>query len=255
MDLGLEGRRVLVTGAGQGVGRGIAVAFGGEGATVVVNDLRPERAEAVVAEVTDAGGTAVAAPFDVTDHDEVTAAVAALGRVDVLVNNAGNAGTEGFPVARFDQTGPSDWEPFLRINLHGVLHCTRAVVPGMVEAGWGRLLTIVSDAGRQGESGLAVYGAAKAGAAGLTRGLAVELGRHGITANNIALGTMRTPMSEALWANPDDPQAKAILRKYAIRRPGEPDDAAAAALFLASTHASWITGQTCPVNGGSSVAL
>ena len=141
------------------------------------------------------------------------------------------------------------------MNLYGALHCARAVLPGMIANGWGRLITIVSDAGRTGDAHLAVYSAAKAGAAGLTRALARENGRHGVTANNIALGTMRTPQTEPLWADPDSSQAKAILRNYIVRRPGLPDEVAPLAVFLASPYGAWITGQTYPVNGGFSLAL
>ncbi|OBF12926.1 SDR family oxidoreductase [Mycobacterium sp. ACS4331] len=253
----LHGRRVLITGSGQGVGRGLAHAFGAAGADVLVNDLRTERAEEVVEEIRDAGGTALAVPFDVTDYESVTSAVDQAGSVDILVNNAGNAGTDGFGTRnRFADTEPADWEAFLRVNLYGVLHCTRAVLPAMVAGGWGRILTIVSDAGRTGDPGGAVYGAAKAGAAGLTRSLALENGRFGVTANNISLGTMRTPMTEPLWADGGaSPQAKAILAGYAIRRPGSPDDLTHLALVLASDHGSWITGQTICVNGGYSMTL
>jgi 3-oxoacyl-[acyl-carrier protein] reductase len=153
------------------------------------------------------------------------------------------------------RSDPADWEPYLRVNLYGAMHGARAVLPGMVERGWGRLITIVSDAGRTGDPNMAAYSAAKAGAAGLTRALAREVGRYGVTANNISLGTMRTPGTEALWADEGNPQAAAILQPYAIRRPGRPDDAAALAVFLAGEHASWITGQTYPVNGGYSFAL
>lgn len=252
----LNGRRVLITGAGQGVGRGLALAFASAGADVLVNDLHADRAEAVVDEIRAAGGSAMAAAFDVTDYESVTSAVARAGAVDILVNNAGNAGAEGFGSRnRFADTDPGDWEPFLRVNLYGVLHCTRAVLPAMVSNSWGRVITIVSDAGRTGDPGGAVYGAAKAGAAGLTRSVALENGRFGITANNISLGTMRTPMTEPLWAQPDSPQAKAILANYAIRRPGSADDITHLALVLASDHGSWITGQTICVNGGYSLAL
>lgn len=253
----LGGRRVLVTGGGQGVGRGLALAFGSAGAEVLVNDLRPERSQTVVDEICAGGGAALSVPFDVTDYNSVTVALADAGAVDVLINNAGNAGAEGFANrGRFADTEPADWEMFLRVNLYGVLHCTRAVLPTMIANEWGRVLTIVSDAGRTGDPGGAVYGAAKAGAAGLTRSVALENGRFGITANNISLGTMRTPLTEPLWAeHGDSPQAKAILQNYAIRRPGSPDDVTSLALVLASDHGSWVTGQTICVNGGYSLAL
>jgi 3-oxoacyl-[acyl-carrier protein] reductase len=256
MRLDLTGQRALVTGAGQGVGRGIALGLAGAGAEVVVNDLDPDRAAGVVAEIEAAGGSAAASIFDVTDYDAVTAAVDASDGVDVLVNNAGNAGADGWGgLAPFVETGPADWEPYLQVNLYGVLHCCRAVLPGMVDREGGRIITIVSDAARAGEANMAAYSAAKAGAAGFTRSLAVEGGRHGITVNNIALGTMRTPLSEPLWAAEDDPRAKALLQRYVVRRPGLPDDVAALTVFLASDHASWITGQTYPLNGGASFGL
>jgi 3-oxoacyl-[acyl-carrier protein] reductase len=256
LQIGLTGRRALITGAGQGVGRGLAHAFATAGAKVIVNDLRAERAEAVVDEIQAAGGEADTAVFDVTDFDAVTKAVAAQDTIDILLNNAGNAGAEGFTGrGRFAESDPSDWEPYLRVNLYGAMYCTRAVLPAMIEHKWGRIVTIVSDAGRTGDANGAAYAASKAGAAGLTRSIAAENGRHGVTANNIALGTMRTPMTEQLWAeHADSPQAKAILQNYAIRRPGNPDDAAALAVLLASDHGSWITGQTIPVNGGFSFA-
>jgi len=257
VELDLSGRRALITGAGQGVGRGLALTFAAAGAEVLVNDVRAERAEAVVHDVRDAGGAAVPITFDVTNFPAVSEAIAAVGRVDVLVNNAGNAGVDGFTERRpFAETDPSEWEPFLRVNLYGVMNCTRAALPGMVERQWGRIVTIVSDAGRTGDPNGAAYAASKAGAAGLTRSIALENGRHGITANNIALGTMRTPLSEPLWADhADSPQAKAVLRNYVIRRPGTPEDVAGLAVLLASEHGTWVTGQTIPVNGGFSFGL
>jgi NAD(P)-dependent dehydrogenase (short-subunit alcohol dehydrogenase family) len=155
----------------------------------------------------------------------------------------------------FVDTDPGDWQPYLRVNLLGVMHCARAVLPAMIEQGRGRIVTIVSDAGRVGEAGMAAYGAAKAGAAGFTRAIAAEVGRHGVTANAVSLGTMRTPMTEALWASDDVERQQTILRRYAIRRPGTPDDVAGLVTFLCSPAASWITGQTYPVNGGSSFSL
>jgi len=256
LNLDLSGRRVLITGAGQGVGRGLALAFATAGAEVLVNDLNAARAEAVVAEVQQLGGAAQPTPFDVTDYAAVTSALSSTHAVDILVNNAGNAGAEGFGTrARFAESDPSDWEPFLRVNLYGVMNCTRAALPAMIENRWGRIITIVSDAGRTGDAHSAAYAASKAGAAGLTRSIALEGGRHGVTANNISLGTMRTEMTEPLWSEPDSAQAKAILQPYAIRRPGTADDVSHLAVILASDHGSWITGQTIPVNGGYSFAL
>ncbi len=257
----LDGRVAVVTGAGQNVGAGIARMLAAQGAAVAVNDIRAERAEEVASAIRGAGGRAVAVGFDVTDYDGVVAGVsevdAELGPVDILVNNAGNAGAEGFASRTpFANTSPAEWDSFLKVNLYGVLHCTRAVLPAMVERTWGRVLTIVSDAGRTGDANGAAYAAAKAGAAGLTRSIALENGRYGITANNIALGTMRTPLTEPLWAEmADSPQAKAILQPYAIRRPGLPEDVTALAVLPSSDHGAWITGQTIPVNGGYSFAL
>ena len=257
MELDVTGRRVLVTGGGQGIGRGIVLGFAAAGAEVVVNDIDAARAGSVVDEVTAVGGRAAAAVFDVTDHAAVRRAVEDFGGVDVLVNNAGNAGVAGFGGrGPFAESEPADWEPFLQVNLYGAMHCARAVLPGMIERGWGRLITIVSDAGRAGDTYMAAYSAAKAGAAGLTRALAREVGRYGVTANNISLGTMRTPLSEGLWSDPDlEQEAKEILRNYVVRRPGTPEDVAPLAVFLASDHASWITGQTYPLNGGFTFAL
>ncbi len=256
MELDLTGRRALVTGAGQGVGLAIAAALASSGATVVVNDLDADRADAAVERLAGTGGDVSVSVFDVTDPAAVDAAVTRSGPVDVLVNNAGNAGEAGFGErGPFAESDPADWEPFLRVNLYGPLHCCRAVLPGMVDAGWGRIITIVSDAGRNGDPGNAAYSAAKAGAAGLTRALARENGRFGITANNISLGTMRTEATDPFWSDPGSDLARQVLRSYAIRRPGDPDEAGALTVFLASDHASWITGQTLPLNGGYSFAL
>src|SRR4051812_13610703 len=165
----LSGKVALVTGAGQGVGAGIARALADQGATVVVNDLLPERAESLAASL---GSDAFALPFDVTDYDEVGAAIADFTHVDILVNNAGNAGAEPVQLAQFRETAPPDWEPTLRVNLYGVLNCCSAVVNGMCDRGWGRIITISSGAGLVGTKlGIAAYGAGKGGAMAFMRQL------------------------------------------------------------------------------------
>ncbi len=250
----LAGRRALVSGAGRGVGAAIASALAAAGATVAVNDISAERAHGQATVIRDGGGSAFALAFDVTDFAQVTDAIAEHGPFEILVNNAGNAGVGSWPgMVPFVQTSPEDWMPFLNVNLYGVMHCVRAALPGMIAAGWGRVVTIISDAGRVGEPNMAAYAAAKAGAAGLTRAVSKEVGRHGVTANIVSLGTMRTPLTEASWAG-DNPPGQAMLRNYAIRRPGLPQDVASLVAYLTSTGASWITGQTIPLNGGYSVA-
>lgn len=260
LDLG--GQVALVTGAGQGAGRAIALALARHNAGgVAVNDFVAERAEAVVEEIRGLGVPAVAAPVDVGDHGAVKAAVAAaadaLGPVTLLVNNAGNAGPGarmGFS-PQFWETGPEEWERFFRTNLTGVMNCCHAALPGMVEQGKGRIVTIISDAGRIGEARLVAYSAAKAGAAGFMRAIARETGRYGITANAISLSTLEPPLEEEELARfLADERTKVQLSRYALRRFGKPDDVASMALFLCSDAAAWITGQTYPVNGGYSFA-
>lgn len=256
--LDMTGRTALVTGAGQGVGRQVALHIAAQGGAVVVNDYHADRANAVAGEITELGGRAVGLRCDVTDLDEVTAMVeqgaAALGTIDVLVNNAGNAGPADNPLAHtppFWETGPKDWEPWIATNFYGVLNSCRAVLPGMVERDYGRIVSVISDAGRTGEPNLAVYGGAKAGAAGFSRGLAKSVGRHGVTVNCVALSTINTPGIAPAIADPE--VARRALRSYVIRRFGVPSDAANAVLFLASDAASWVTGQTYPVNGGYAI--
>jgi NAD(P)-dependent dehydrogenase (short-subunit alcohol dehydrogenase family) len=258
--LDLKGRVGLVTGAGQGVGRRIALHLASSNAgAVAVNDFSRERAEAVAAEVEKLGCKAMAAQCDVTDLRAVAAmferARGGFGAVDILVNNAGNAGPDPRLVSRkpFWEQEATDWQPFLGTNLYGVLNCVRAAAPAMIAKSYGRIVTVISDAGRVGEPNLEIYSGAKAGAAGFMRAIARSLGRYSITANCVALGTTRTPATAA--ATDNEELAKRILRSYTIRRFGEPEDAANMVLFLASDASSWITGQTIPVNGGYSFAM
>jgi 3-oxoacyl-[acyl-carrier protein] reductase len=258
----LTGKRALVTGAGQSIGATIARVLASAGCEVFVNDFDAGRAESVATELVADGGSATAIPFDVTDHDAVSAAVSGIEGVDILVNNAGNGGVDPSgattfgAIAPFVGTTPSDWEPVVAVNLYGVMNCTHAVLPHMTAAHWGRIITISSDAGRTGGARYAAYSGAKAGAAGFCRAIAREVARFDITVNQVSLGTMRTPMTEALWSAPAaEEMRRSILSNYLVRRPGEPDDAAWAVLMLASPRAAWITGQTIAVNGGSSMTL
>lgn len=258
--LQLKGRTAFITGAGQGVGRRIALHLAEHGAgTVVVNDFRLERAEAVAREVEERGARALAVSGDVSDHADVRRQVegvlADIGRIDILVNNAGNAGPNPTDTMTrpFWEQEPEDWNGYLGTNLYGVFNTTRFVVPSMIEHGYGRIVNMISDAGRFGEPNRESYSAAKAGAAGFTRSLAASLGRWAITANCVSLAATRTPRTEKQLS--DEAAAKKLLSHYLIRRTGEPEDAANLVLFLASDAASWMTGQTVPVNGGYSFAL
>ena len=238
--LDLKERTALVTGGGQGVGRQVALYLAQYGAgAVVINDFHADRAEAVASEVAALGAKALPLAFDVSDFEAVGGAFArareALGGVDILVNNAGNAG----PTSRLDdlvpfwESGPDEWRRWLATNLDGVLNCTRHAMPGMIKGGYGRIV--------------------KAGAAGFMRAIAKAGGRFGITANCVALGGTRTPAVTDLI--PDEAAEKKVLSQYLIRRLGEPEDPAGLILFLCSDAASWITGQTYPVNGGYSFAV
>ncbi|WP_420966314.1 SDR family NAD(P)-dependent oxidoreductase [Bradyrhizobium sp. B120] len=259
--LDLNGKVTLITGAGQGVGRQIALHFAAHNAAgIVVNDYFLDRAEQVAREINAAGGKAIAVQADVTDLASVKAMVGkaeqAFGPIDVLINNAGNAGATPDPDARkpFWETGPEVWNSFIGVNLYGVINCASACIPRMIERKGGRIVTIISDAGRAGEAGLEVYSGAKAGAAGFTRAVARSLGRHNITANCVAIAATLTPAIEArLKADPE--RQKKMMEKYVIRRPGLPSDVANMVLFLASDASAWITGQTYPVNGGFTFAL
>ncbi len=242
-----NGRRALVTGAGQGMGAAIAQRLAAADVTVVVNDVRAERAEEVAARLPGA----VPAVADVTDYAAVRKMVDEYGPLDILVNNAGNAGIEGLGVmGPFVETEPDEWERWLRVNLYGVMHVARAVLPGMLERSWGRIVTIISDAGRAGDPRQSVYAAAKAGAAGFSRSLAREVGRRGITVNCVSLGSIshREPV-------PEDERYQRMVRFYPVGRTGKPDDVAPMVAFLCSDDAEWITGQTYPVNGGYTLSL
>jgi len=239
----LSGRVAVVTGAGQNVGAGIARLLAAQGAVVHVNDIVEDRARETVAQITDAGGTASIAPFDVTDYEAVTAAFDGIGTVDILVNNAGNGGAEGMGLVQFRDSEPAGWRGAINVNLFGVLHCSRAVINGMCERGFGRVITISSGAGITGlHIGVSPYAAGKGGAISFMRHLASETARFGVTANSLALGMMQPATAAA---------TDALVKQIPVRRTGTPDDVGAACVYLASDEASWMTGQTLHLDGGS----
>jgi 3-oxoacyl-[acyl-carrier protein] reductase len=246
----LRGRRAVVTGAGRHTGREFAMALAGAGAEVGVNDFVADKAEAVADEIRAAGGAATPMPFDVTDRAAVHEAIAGFAP-DILVNNVG--GTEGMTAAmpNFEDTDPSTWQHLVDVNVFGLFNCVHAAVPAMRERQWGRIVTIISDASRRGERGMAVYAAAKAGAAGFMRAIAAEGGRDGITANCVAFGTIQYAHLPTMTE--DD--HRRYFRNYLVKRPGQPTDPVGLVLLLSSDHSAWITGQVIPVNGGYTHAL
>ncbi len=242
----LTGRLALVTGAGQGVGAGIARQLAAQGATVAVNDLRAERAQGTVDAIGEAGGKALVSAFDVTDLGSVKAAVAALpATVDILVNNAGNGGEHGMSPTQFREMDPSQWDGPIDVNLRGVMNCCHAVINPMCDQGFGRIITIASGAGTVGlRIGVSPYAAGKGGAIGFMRHLAVENARSGVTANSLALGLMgvQGPPSEV---------TRGLAAQIPVGRLGTAEDIAYLCAYLASSEASWMTGQTVHINGGS----
>jgi NAD(P)-dependent dehydrogenase (short-subunit alcohol dehydrogenase family) len=245
----LSGKIALVTGAGQNAGAGIAEAFARQGAAVIVNDVLAERAEETAEAIRKAGGKAVAQAFDVTNLEAVKAGVAAGeaalgGKVDILVNNAGNGGAEGgLKMKPFSEMTPDLWAAPIAVNLYGVMNCTHAVIGGMIEKNWGRLITIASGAGTHGLNiGVSHYGAGKGGAISFMRHLAMENGPFGVTANTVALGLIRQT---------DTPVLNELSKRLPTRRRGNPDDVGALCVYLASPEAAWFTGQTLQLNGGA----
>jgi NAD(P)-dependent dehydrogenase (short-subunit alcohol dehydrogenase family) len=243
----LSGRTALVTGATRDSGAGIARALAAQGAAVAVNGRRPAPAEAVCAEISAAGGTCVAALFDVTDREAVARGVRraeeALGApIDVLVHNVGIA--DDMAVAPFRQLDPSQWRAPLEVNLFGAMNCTHAVLDGMCERGWGRVVQISSGSARVGSPvGLSLYGSAKSAVEGFMRHLSQEVGRFGVTANTLALGVQADAVG--------GPGVEEIVARIPTLRVGRPEDVGAAVVYLVSDEASWMTGQTINLNGGS----
>jgi 3-oxoacyl-[acyl-carrier protein] reductase len=228
----LSGRKALVTGTAQGIGAAIAAALQRNGASVHGVDKDS---------------------VDVTDRGQVDALIQRIGPVDILVNNAGGVvGQVGRPL---EEVLDDDWQAVVDANLKSTFVCTRAVVPGMKAAGYGRIVNISSGAGRSVSlTGIQAYASAKAGQIGFTRQTAHELGPFGITVNSIAPGfVLSNPTSIRQWESYGEEGQSAILGKIATRRLGEPGDIANGVLFFVAEEASWVTGQVISIDGGHSI--
>jgi NAD(P)-dependent dehydrogenase (short-subunit alcohol dehydrogenase family) len=249
MDLELSGKVALVTGATSGVGREIALRLAAEGAAVAVNyRSSDEAAAAIVREIEGRGGRAIACGADVSDRDAVIAMVdrvaGELGRLDILVNNAGLAIRQ-----RFADTTPEDWRRQIDACLYGAIHCVHAARPHLEKSGAGRIVCLIGDSSRVGESGLSIVAAARAGVIGLVKSVAREFGRFGTTANVVSLGLVETD-HDRVWV---DANRDKLVRLYPMRRLGQAADVAPIVALLASKHAGWITGQVISVSGGYSM--
>jgi 2-hydroxycyclohexanecarboxyl-CoA dehydrogenase len=241
-----EGRRALVTGGSRGIGEGIARRLAAEGAHVIIAGRSLGPAEEVAAEI---GGEAV--QMDISDAEATMAAVKALGTLDVLVNNAG---FDDF--AYFTDTTPDQWRSLLGTNLEGMFACTHAALPGMQEAGYGRILNVGSEAGRIGSKGNAVYATTKAGIIGFSKSIARENARYAITCNTLVVGPIDTPLTEAARQVPvhGEKMVQAMKDGTLLRRLGTVEEVGAAAAFLCSEEASFVTAEALGVSGGMGIS-
>ena len=255
MDLGLQDQVVLVTGAGQGLGREIGLAFAREGARVAFQyRSSKEGAEEAAAEAGGLTGAALAVQADIRVDDDVAVMVEAvesqLGPIGVLVNNA--AATGGKP---FLDTTFLDWAFQIDVTITGTLRVTQAVARRMVDRKQGTIVSLMGDSGRVGESGLSITATTRASTMALTKSLAKELARHGVRANCVSIGLVQTDRFDEHAGAPDEERMRIerlekILRQYPLRRFGHPADVTPMVLLLASPRSSWITGQVISVNGG-----
>lgn len=250
MERSLAGVRALVTGAGGGIGRAIAVRLAVGGCRVAVADIRTDPNEQTAALIREASGEALALTVDMARREDidrmVAETVAAWGGLEVLVNNAG-VGAAGF----IEQVADEDIERAYAVNLVGVLKATRAAAPHLKQSGRGRIVNIASVEGIRGSGLLPVYSSTKAGVIGLTRANAIELARFGVTVNALCPGPIQTDMLAPLIADPK--YREKTIRGIPMRRLGVPEDVAGAVAFLASDEASFITGNTIVIDGGMTV--
>jgi 2-hydroxycyclohexanecarboxyl-CoA dehydrogenase len=269
MDLGLKDKVAIVTGGGRGIGRQIALTLAGEGVKVAVNDFYEDRAASVAEEIAKANGTAMGVQTDITDFEQAKAMAKKVadkwGRIDILCNNAGNAGivdpakAKGI-LGKFMEMDTNSWAQWINVNFFGVLSCTRAVLEYMVRQNYGKIVNTISDAGRIGESRQSVYSGAKAGVVGFTKAIAKELGANCINVNCVSPGATYTEATLGKFENRSDAQKegeKNLYRAYpmarGLQRLGLPSDVADMAVFLASDRSQWITGQVISISGGYSM--
>jgi 2-hydroxycyclohexanecarboxyl-CoA dehydrogenase len=242
-------RVAVVTGAGSGMGAAIGRRLAASGHAVALLDVSGDVVETAAGEIRSGGGSALAAKVDVSDRAAVDAALAQvraeLGPVAIMVTSAG---IDEF--ASFTDITVESWQRMLAVNLTGTFHCVQAAVPDMLEAKWGRIVTISSSSAQSGAARMAHYVASKGGVVAFTKALALELAPRGITVNTIPPGFIDTAMTRGAEARGDLPNLEAIIARTPVRRAGTADDVAAACAFLCSDDASYITGQAINVNGG-----
>jgi NAD(P)-dependent dehydrogenase (short-subunit alcohol dehydrogenase family) len=249
ISIDLAGKSAIVTGGGRGIGRESALRLAQAGARLTIADMDEASAQGVAEEIRRLDGQAVAARTDVTSAEAaqamVRAALAAYGGVDILVNNAAV-----WTIKLFKDMTPQEYERDIRVTLFGTLNCSRAALDPMMAQKYGRIVNLISDAGRIGEPYLSVYSAAKGGVAAFTKALAKEVGRYNITVNGVAPGITNTPGAQGFIEGAGG--AEKIAKAYPLRRLAEPLDIANAVLFLASDMSSYMTGQIFSVSGGYS---
>jgi 3-oxoacyl-[acyl-carrier protein] reductase len=245
----LKDRVVIITGAGQGIGRVFAKAFAQAGARAVIAELNEEKAASAAAEILEADGQALAVTTDVADPNSINEMVEIVtdeyGRIDVLINNAGFFST--LEMRPFDQIPLEEWDQVLRVNLTGPFLCARAVLPAMRAAKWGRIISVASGAVRLGRPNYLHYIATKAALAGMSLSMARELGPDGITVNAILPGATFTEI-ERKTITPE--QKERVIAMQCIPRAETPDDLVGAVLFLASDASGFVTGQSINLDGG-----
>jgi 2-hydroxycyclohexanecarboxyl-CoA dehydrogenase len=243
---GLRDKTVLVTGGGGAIGSAICRRFAEEGSRVLVADKNETSAKAVAAET---GGSALV--FDISNYSSARTAIQSAGRIDILVNNAGWDRFQNFL-----DTDPADWEELIAINLRGPLNMHHLVLPQMAARGAGRVINISSDAARVGSSGESVYSACKGGILSLTKTLARELARKGVTVNAVCPGPTDTPILRGFLGEGEAGRKvyDALVRAIPQKRVGRPDDVPGVVAFLASDEAAYITGQVISVSGGLTMA-